>query len=258
MTKLSYEAQDKIPEGLREFAKEVDGKWVVEIAPKVKLDEFRDNNIKLSQERDELKTSNDKLASIVGEDPEAFQAELTDLRDTKTKVEDGKLKGSDAVAKEVATRLESMKSGFEDQLKEAGKKLAEALEFGNKFQGLYTQTRLDATMTEAVLNKDSGLNPSALPDILSRAKNLFTVAADGQVVPMKDGTVVYGADGVTAMTPLEWAKKLREEAPHFSLDSTGGDAGDADANKARGGLSQEDWGKLKGSDKLKMARANGV
>lgn len=258
MPMLSFEKKDSIPEGLQDYAKEENGKWTVDVAPKVKLDEFRETNIKFAQERDQLAAKVSQYESIVGEDPEKFQAELGELRKTKTQVEDGKLKGSDAVEKEVLARVDALKKGYEEQLQEAGKKLAGLTQERDTYKGMYTQTRLDAAVSQAVLDKDSGLNPQAMPDILARARDLFTVGNDGKVVPVKDGAVVYGPDGATPMTPLEWAKDLREKVPYLALNSTGGDAGDKDTAKLRGGLSQEDWDKLPGSEKLKRARAAGL
>lgn len=258
MPVLSFEKKDSIPEGLQDYAKEENGKWTIDVAPKVKLDEFRENNIKLSQERDEWANKASRYESIVGEDPDKFNEELGELRKTKSQVEDGKLKGSDAIEKEVLARVDALKKGYEEQLQDAGKKLATAAQERDAYKGMYTQTRLDAAVTQAVLSEDSGLNPQAMPDILSRAREIFTVGNDGKVVPVKDGAVVYGPDGATPMTPLEWAKDLREKAPYLALGSTGGDAGDKDNAKLRGGLSKEDWDKLSGSEKLKRARAAGL
>lgn len=258
MPVISYEKKDSIPDGLQEHAKEENGKWIVDVTPKARLDEFRDNNIKLSQERDDLAKRVERYESIVGDDAEKFQEELGELRKTKAHVDDGKLKGSDAIEKEVLARVDALKKGYEEQLQEAGKKLAGLTQERDSYKGMYTQTRLDAAVSQAVLDKDSGLNPQAMPDILARARDLFTVSNDGKVVPVKDGAVVYGPDGATPMTPLEWAKDLREKVPYLALNSTGGDAGDKDTAKLRGGLSQEDWDKLPGSEKLKRARAAGL
>jgi hypothetical protein len=254
---ISFEKKESIPDGLQDVAVEKDGKWTVDVAPSAKLAEFRDNNINLAKERDELKNQVETFSSIVGEDPAKFQEELSELRKTKTQVEDGKLKGSDAIEKEVAARVDAVKKGYEEQLQAAGQKLAEAVQVADQFKGLYTNTKLDSVISEAVLHEDSGLNPKAMADILTRARSTFVIE-DGKVLPKKDGAVVYGSDGATPMSPLEWAKGLREQAPHLALKSAGGDAGDIDANKARGGLSQEDWNKLSGSEKLKQARASGA
>ena len=59
MPEIVFESLDKVPEGLREHAKEEEGKVKVNVVPKNKLDEFRETNIKLAQERDSLKSAFD-------------------------------------------------------------------------------------------------------------------------------------------------------------------------------------------------------
>lgn len=74
---------------------------------------------------------------------------------------------------------------------------------------------------------EAGALPKALSDFVSRAKGVFTLNDDLQVVAVdSEGNVLYDADGKTPLSPIAWAKSLREEAPHlFSVPSGGGSQG---------------------------------
>ena len=90
MPKLTFASKDAIPEGLGEFATEDNGKYVVEVSPTTKLNEFRDNNVKYLRERDEAVAKLTTYTKTFGEDIAAVSAELTDLRATSQLVKDGK------------------------------------------------------------------------------------------------------------------------------------------------------------------------
>ncbi len=51
--------------------------------------------------------------------------------------------------------------------------------------------------------------------MILRARSVFQLSEDGQAVAMADGEIVYGKDGKTPLSPLEWAEGLRESAPHL-------------------------------------------
>lgn len=77
--------------------------------------------------------------------------------------------------------------------------------------------------------------PTAIPDVLYRAKGVWSVE-NGQSVPRnQDGTLMQGAKGV--MTPKEWIEGLRKSAPHLFPQSNtanidGGNASSDDLTKA--------------------------
>jgi len=55
--KLELETLDEVPEGVRDFYREADGRYVLDVegaVPKAKLDEFRENNIQLKQKLETL------------------------------------------------------------------------------------------------------------------------------------------------------------------------------------------------------------
>lgn len=91
----------------------------------------------------------------------------------------------------------------------------------------------------------AGALPEAMDDIVLRAKGLFTVNDDGDVVAMNGDEVVMGKDGKTPLSPLEWAEALRESAGHLwpkgtgtgALGANGGGKGGDTSNKKTADMS---------------------
>lgn len=260
MPDLIYDSLEAIPEGLREDAKQNDAKkFVVTVVSNKKLAEFRDNNIALRQKVDGYEP---KIAAYtaLGDDPAKLAAELTELRTVAQQVKDGKLKGSDAVDAEVEKRIKERMTGKDDAISDLQRKLQAAAADGTTWKGKYEQSVLNQQITNAVIAADSVANPAALPDILSRAANLFVVQPDGSIIPKKGDQVIYGADGVNPMGVKEWLTKLVQEAAYLGKSSTGGGAngGNAGGNVAQKfGMSQEAFDKLPASERIRLARQKG-
>lgn len=254
MPDIKYTKKEDIPEGLREFAKEADGGFIVAVVPKSKLDEFRDNNLTIARERDELKNKVIAYAEMVGDDPVKARETVATLKAIDQQVKDGKLKGSEAIEAEVNRRVAETKSNFENQLAQAGARLTEATAKAGDFENKFKRSTVDREITNAVLHPESGINPAALPDVLTRAYGFYTVQEDGRLVAKQGDNVVYGADGVTPMPPKEWLSKVLEQAPYLGKQSAGGGASGASGKTSYGGLSQTDFDKLPAVDRLTLAR----
>lgn len=252
MPDLTFTSLDEVPEGLREAAKEVDGKVVVKVVPQTKLDEFRENNIQLAKQKDELEAFKRQFGPVIGDKKvDDFLDELKELQKTAQLVADGKLDSSDKIATEVANRTEAMKRDFEEQLQAAkreGHQLSEKLQEADL---RYRRTLVDRAVTDAVLAQTSKARPEALPDILQRAYGIFQVQEDGSLVPKKGEATLYGTDGTKPMTPAEWLESLRHDAPYFFKDSAGGGA-TAGQKANYGGLSKAEYDALSPVEKLKI------
>ncbi len=71
-----------------------------------------------------------------------------------------------------------------------------------------------------------------MEDVLLRAKTVFQIK-DGVATPLDaNGQVVYGKDGSTPMSVVDWTNGLKKQAPHLFLGSTG--AGAAGSGAAGG------------------------
>ena len=256
MPKIIFDTLDQVPEWLRGDAKEVNGKVEADVVQTAKVDEFRNNNIKLSTERDALLKTTTDLTALVGEDVEAFKVEIEALRKTNQEVDDGKLKGSDAVAKEVEARVLNLKGDYEKQIQNANKEVGAWKDKAITFETRLKNTHIDRAITSAVLDENSGVDPRALPDILERARKVYTIEGEDKLVAKDGEAIVYGSDGATPLPPNEWLEKLKGTAPYFFKSSEGGGATGSDG-KLPAGMTPEQYDKLSGAQKLALSRQPG-
>lgn len=258
MPDVTFNTIDEVPEELREGAKAGDdGKVTLNLVTKSKLDEFRNNNVAVSKERDEALTMAERFKKVIGDDPDAFQTELEELRQTKQLVDDGKLKKNEDIESTIASRTENMKQSYEVKLSERegviealNGKLAQAEE---KFKG----TIVDRAIRDAALSEDLGVNPVAIDDIAMRGMQVFGVYEGDEILSKKGDTTVYGEDGVSPLKPGEWIKSLSKTHPHYFLKSTGGGA-EGDTQSKFGGLSESEFNGLSAKKKLELARSKNL
>lgn len=257
MTEMTFDNRDAAPEGLREFGTEKDGKFVVAVAPKVKLDEFRTNNLNLSKERDSLQTIVGRFRTDAGFDPEKmdeFFTQLGELKTTAQLVADGKLVKDTSLDEAVSKRTNSMRSEFENQIN-ALKTANQNFESENKtLKQEVANGVIDRAVTAAATDEKSGVRSDALNAVIREAREFFRVE-DGKLVARdKDNQIVYGADGATPITPMEWLKtKLISTAPYLYRESQGGGAGGSGGGS--GTLTAAQLQAMSPEQKMEYARA---
>lgn len=214
--KAVVEDINAVPEALREFYTEQDGKYMLPVeglVPKSKLDEFRANNISLAQERDALRQR------FEGIDPEKARELLAKAQAEQDK----KLIDAGKVDELVAQRVEAMRKDFETQLS------------GETTKSQKLETQLEVLLIDGAIRDAAaraGVRPTAVEDVLLRGRNLFKLV-DGKAVPMQGNDVMYGKSG-EAMKMDEWLAGLADSAPHlFEPSRGGGAAGGAGATAVR-------------------------
>ena len=205
MFKFIIDSLDQVAEGHRQFyvKNEETGKYQLQVegaVPRAKVDEFRNNNITLTNEVTGLKT---QLAAFEGIDPAKWN-------EYKTKAE--AFKGDQDIDKIVTQRLEAATA----QHRETVQKLTNDL---NSTTSDYHNTLIGNEVRTAAMK--AGARPDALEDIVRRATGTFSVV-NGKAVIQKEGQVVYGSDGVSPMSSFEWAKNLAKDAPYFFSENLGG------------------------------------
>lgn len=255
MPDIIFESLDKVPEGLREHAKQVEGgegKVAVNVVAKVKLDEFRDNNVKLAQERDDLKKLVSRATEIIGEDFEAGATEIETVRGVAKRVKDGELVENKGLEEALAERTRSMREGYEGQIKTVTSELQAWKQKASTADQRWKRGIVERSVTDAALDEKLGVNPKALPDIISRAHGVFHVDDSDKLIPKSGDAIVYGADGTTPMTVSEWLGKLRDEVP-FMFKGSGGGGAPGSGDTKFGGLTKQDFDKLSGKQKLELA-----
>lgn len=256
MPDVTFASKDAIPEELRGEAKEVDGKFVVNLVLNSKLAEFRDKNISVLKERETLKQRLDAVAPIIGEDITAFTAVYDELKQTAQKVKDGTLKGTEAVQKAISDGIEAYKKTQTDAQKALEQRAARAEAGMAEVQSKWRRAQVERAITEAATSKDSPVNPEALPDILSRAHSVFVCEDNGAIVAKNGDTVLYSQkDGSSPLPPAEWLVGLVKASPYLGKASSGGGAGGSSKGNQYGGLSQEAFDKLPAQKRIELHRA---
>lgn len=187
------------------YVKNQDGKFYLDVdgaVSKTKLDEFRENNVQLLKNLEKYKDV----------DPAKY-AELLVLQ---TKANEKKLIDAGEIDKVVEQRVGQMRTTYTTEI--------ETLKGANQVAQRQLESLLiDSAVRDAATK--SGVRATAVEDVLLRAKATFRIK-DGVSTPVDaSGNVVYGKDGATPMTVVDWTASLKTHAPHLFESSQGGGAG---------------------------------
>ena len=218
--KLFYKTKDEIPEELRQFYVEAEDGFVLDADDselKGKVNEFRSNNRELYKENEKLKQQMEKFKDV---DPEKYQEALKaqeklEEMNEKNLLDEGKFEEA------IQQRTERMRQDYEGRLQAMQEKVEALNGERDNFKNRLTETVVDSTIQQAVSNVASP-RKGAMQDILSRARQLWTVDEEGNPVPLEGGKVKYGTDGDGPMTPEEWAQLQLEQAPYLFESNEGG------------------------------------
>ena len=221
--KYKCKTKDEIPAEHLPLYAEREGAWVLDVdgaVEKSKLDEFRNSNVSLIKERDDLKKRYE------GIDPEQARAALTE----KQRAEEEKLLGGDPtphpnplpsaerekIEKVVENRIKGVKADLEKQIATlSGERDA--------LTGRLTSIQIDQGVLTVATKR--GLRPTAIPDITARARSIFRLVNGVPTAFEPDGKALrYGKDGLTPMTLEEWVDAQVSEAPHLFESNAGGGA----------------------------------
>jgi len=255
MAEMLFDTLDQLPEELREFGKaRDDGKVVVNLVPKVRVDEFREKNIALAKDNETFTARLAKLSKHVGEDEDKFVNELTELRKTKQLVEDGKLAESGKVEEVLAERTKKMRENYEEELR---KLAGESSEWKRNFSDVTEQLKgvqIDNYIRAAIHDAKSGARPEAENHILLEARKVFKIDGD-KIIPKNGDATIFGSDGASPMSPLEWMKSLQKNLPYLFKESNGGGA-NGGGLAGYGNMTKDDINNLSALQKLELANRN--
>ena len=205
--KYKYATKQEIPAEHQPFYVERDGAWLLDadgVVSQAKLDEFRQNNITLTNQ----------LKRFEGIDPDAVRQ----LADDKQRLEDEQRLKDGKFQEVLDARLKTARADWD---KTHGVVVAER----DALHGRLTAIQIDQAVVSEATKR--GLRPTALTDITARARQTFKLVngvpqafeADGQTARM-------GKDGASPMTLAEWVDALVSDAPHlFEANAGSGAAG---------------------------------
>lgn len=257
---IQYDTLDLVPDGLREYAKPIDGtdRVQVNVVSATKIDEFRDNNIKLSKERDDFRLKFEPLHSIIGDDIDGFTKNLTELQATAQRVKDGDLKESRSIEEALAKRTEELRKSYEDRLQAEGKEKAAWRQRHEALDLAYKHSQVSSYLKDAVLDPTSGVNTNASSDLVDVGLKVFKMEANGRITPYEGDAPIYGTDGTTPMTAKEWVASMKEKKPYYFEGTGGGGAGGggAPAEKRTLGRTHADLKKMSAAERLAVANGD--
>ena len=146
----------------------------------------------------------------------------------------------------ITRRTERLRTDYDTRLATEKARADKAEAFAAKYSDKVLADSIRAAAIKA------GALPEATEDIILRARGTFKLSDDGEAIATDhDGEVVYGKDGKTPLSPLEWAESLRETATHLWPRAQGaGPTGD------QGGKATKKWGEYTETERAALARDN--
>lgn len=199
--KSKYATAAEIPADQKPFYVEREGAWHLDadgVVPKEKLDEFRNNNIKLAKDLERFKDV----------DPAKYQELLT----AQQKAEEEKMKAAGEFDKLLAQRTAAMKTDYD-------KKLADEQAARTTATKKLEQVLINDAIASAALAK--GIRASALPDVKNRGKTVFKLDGDKVVAVGEDGQPRFDTAG-QPLSITAWMDELATTAAHLFDDNKGG------------------------------------
>jgi hypothetical protein len=217
------ENQVDIPVGLQEHYHEKDGKWLLQTDP-----QFEDvTALKgvLNQERtlrrDVEKTFSDLKMRFEGVDPDEYHK----LQERVKGLDDADVYDRQGIEALILRRTESMKAEHQRLLETKERELAQWRQKTEESDRRWRQDRIKTALLSAV--SGSGVDKDAVEDGVTRGLAVFTDLDDeGNVIARKGQDIVYGKDGINALSPTEWITQLKASgtARHLWPPSSGGGA----------------------------------
>lgn len=208
---------DAVPEAQRGLYVEADGKFRLDVdgiedttALKTALERQKE------AARDAKRLAADLAKKYEGIDPEKVRAMYSKMEGDA----EAKLIAEGKIDEVVNLRTEKLRTDLQRQVEEAGSKVTAAETRAAQF----SQRVLDNHIMAAAAK--IGIHQHAIEDALFRGRNMFSLSEDGSAVQLGvDGKPIYGKDGKTLFSPLEWLEGSKEWAPHWHpAGSSGGGA----------------------------------
>lgn len=192
------------------------------MVPNERLVEFRNNNVELKKQ----------LEKFEGIDPEKYRT----LSKREKEIMEGKLIEQGKVDEVVAERVKGLKTEYDGKLTDLTKQ-------NTTLTGKLSSVLIDSTVKSAAIAL--GVLPTAVDDVVLRAKAVFQVR-DGEAVAVNDrGDVVYGSDPTKPLSIDEWVKQLKGKAGHLFEGMRG--SGAPGNNRGPGGT---DTSKMSATQKI--------
>lgn len=220
--KKTVTSLDGLPEAIQSLYQQVGDVYVLQLDgddTASKLNEFRDNNINLMKTNEEMESKLKQFAAFEGIDPDAAREAMEELQ----KQRDQKMISEGKLEELLTQRTEKMRSDYDGKLDSYAQQMEKLQQRGAMFEDKYKTTVIDAQIQQAV-SEVASVRPGAMTDVLSRARGIWNIDEDGNLVPTRDGKVIYGTDGKDPISMNEYAQGLYHEANYLFEPNSGGNA----------------------------------
>lgn len=191
------------------YSKGDDGKFYLDLdgydaTAQAKVKEFRQTNIDLMKERDELakKFSGidlDKYNEMVEKERQMKDKELLD----KGQIEDYVAQRTERMRQDYDSKIESLQT-IKDKLE---KELGES-------QNQLSRVLIDSEIQKSV-SSIGALKKNAMMHILNVGRQQWKLESNEPVARTPDGKMIYGKDGSNPITFDEWAETLVKDFPYL-------------------------------------------
>ena len=223
-----YEKESEIPEALKSEYIEKDGVWRLDAdgmvqasevtALRTRVDEFRQNNVELSEK---LKKFDGKKV-LSAEDQEEFDRLIQQQAD----IDDKKLIDAGKIDELLTSRTEKMRSDYDARIDSLTNSLTGAKKNESTAVGRLSKVLIRSEVAQ--LLSDQGIIPvqGAIDDIYTRAETVWRANEEGVLHAVNSkGEPVYGGEG-KELTLGEWGQTLVKDAPFlFAPNKGAGGAG---------------------------------
>lgn len=174
---------------------------------------------------------NDVIVALGGPDG---MKRLQTMMETLQKDELGTLLAEGKTEEWFDKRAGAMKKDYDARMKLIQDKLTEAIKERDESVSSFRTKVLETEVLSAC--GEAGVVDSAYDDVKAAAGFLFKNDPEhGLCIRDKEGTVVYGKDGKTPLSPLEWLGMQKETKRHWWPPSKGADASSSHGGRATPG-----------------------
>ncbi len=215
------EAKAKAELALKELSENPDVKKMIANAIESEVKGLKATNLALKGEKEDasgkFKSLSAQLEKLGGEQG---MKTLLEMQERLSKDELGKLLAEGKTEEWFERKTTAMRNDFEARLESVTKE-------GKLYKDsvLDLESTLERNKLENEIRNAAGaaqVIPTAIPDIVWRASSVFTHDKEKGLVLKENDTIVYGKDGKTPKTVLEWLEEQKKVARHWWPASKGG------------------------------------
>lgn len=187
-----------------------------------------------------LKDTSERAKQWEGYDVEKVQALMKRMEQD----EELKLLADGKVDDVVNRRIELRERDWNSRFGSLESKVSEYENIINQKEERLRQLTIDSRVTQAF--QTLGYEPTALEEMVAKARNVFIMDGEGNVIPRdSNGNVIYGKDAKTPISVHQWLESLAEAKPWLRGVSKG-----AGATQNRGMNKSVDTSKMTSAQRI--------